>query len=690
MPSLKKRNSNSSAHRAEEDSEAIEKMQGSVPGVPGSLNREGSSGSPDKDVSEGDGVALKRTITLVNGVAIIVGTIIGSGIFVTPTGVIKEAGSVGLALIIWAVCGVFSTIGALCYAELGTTISKSGGDYAYILEVYGSLPAFLKLWIELLIIRPSSQYIVAFVFATYLLKPIFPDCPVPDSGAKLVACLCILKDTTTPRMSSEDHLVVVGTIEGGLSEKSCLENEMMCFNSQQTSLDTPGNQFCEGQATSWKAEGYHTGPGLLHCSSQLVGQPRPANLRQLTAAAHEERRNIPLQSTQRLIRSARVSSAWRLQACLQAAQSCVVLRRYSSGLLHVVLTAVNCYSVKAATRVQDAFAAAKLLALGIIIIIGFVQIGKGDTEYLLPENSFKDTNTDIGKIGLALYSGLFAYGGWNYLNFVTEEMIEPFKNLPRAIIISLPIVTLVYVLTNLAYFTTLSPQQMLTSEAVAVDFGNYHLGVMAWIIPVFVGLSCFGSVNGSLFTSSRLFFVGSREGHLPSLLSMIHPTLLTPLPSLIFTCLMTVLYAFSNDIFSVINFFSFFNWLCIAMAIIGMMWLRYKKPELERPIKVNILLPMSFVLACVFLIIVSICMTPVECAIGFAIILSGVPVYYFGVWWTNKPKWVLSGICKYPDNRPISLFIHLIKNSQAVSSVCPISVACLWFFPFSTLYQLCP
>ncbi|KAJ8332167.1 hypothetical protein SKAU_G00428470 [Synaphobranchus kaupii] len=436
------------------------------------------AGDSSSDTGKDSGVALKKEIGLVSACGIIVGNIIGSGIFVSPKGVLENASSVGLALIVWIVTGIITAIGALCYAELGVTIPKSGGDYAYVKDIFGGLAGFLRLWIAVLVIYPTNQAVIALTFSNYVLQPLFPTCFPPENGLRLLAAVCLL-----------------------------------------------------------------------------------------------------------------------------------------------LLTWVNCSSVRWATRVQDIFTAGKLLALALIIIMG--------------------VGTDLqGGVLLAgaCSRGSFAYGGWNFLNYVTEELVDPYTNLPRAIFISIPLVTFVYVFANIAYITAMSPQELLASNAVAVTFGEKLLGVMAWIMPISVALSTFGGVNGSLFTSSRLFFAGAREGHLPSLLAMIHVKRCTPIPALLFTCVSTLLMLCTSDMYTLINYVGFINYLFYGVTVAGQIVLRIKQPDMYRPIKISLVWPVIYLLFWAFLLIFSLYSEPVVCGIGLAIMLTGVPVYFLGVYWDNKPQ----------------------------------------------------
>ncbi|XP_057374882.1 Y+L amino acid transporter 2-like isoform X1 [Daphnia carinata] len=444
----------------------------------------------DKEETEGGAVRLQAKMSLLNGVTVIVGSIIGSGIFISPTGVLVQSGSVNLALIVWVVSGIFSMIGAYCYAELGCMIKKSGADYAYIMETFGPFLAFIRLWVECMIVRPCSQAIVALTFSIYILTPFFPECSPPTESVRLLAAACIC-----------------------------------------------------------------------------------------------------------------------------------------------ILTFINCWDVKWSTFVQDTFTYAKLVALFIIIGTGAYQLCTGHTEYF----TFENTETDFTKISLAFYSGLFAYNGWNYLNFVIEELQDPVRNLPRAIAISLITVTVTYVLTNVAFYTTLSPLEVRGSTAVAVTFAERLYGPMAWIIPVFVAMSTFGAVNGILLTSSRLFYAGACEKQMPEILTMIQISRLTPTPAVLCIALLSLLYLMSDNVYSLINYVGFATWLSIGLAVVCVPYLRWKRPDLERPIRVNLIFPIIYIIATIFITVVPCIASPLDTGRGALMILTGVPVYFIFIYWKNKP-----------------------------------------------------
>ncbi|KAE8613232.1 hypothetical protein XENTR_v10007633 [Xenopus tropicalis] len=449
------------------------------PGQEGSRNGEGA-------------VYLRRKITLLRALSLTIGTIIGSGIFISPKGVLKNSGNVGLSLVIWVACGILSMCGALSYADLATTIKKSGGHYIYLLETLGPLPAFLRLWAEYVMIRPSINAVVSLAFGRYLIEPFFVPCHAPDVAVKMISALCVS-----------------------------------------------------------------------------------------------------------------------------------------------FIVALNCWSVSWSANVQTAFAASKLIAIGLVIVPGLMALGAGRTENF--QDAFHTDSLALDKIPLAFYSGLFAFAGWFYITFVTEEIVDPERNIPITVIVSLTVVTICYVLTNVAYYTVLTPNEILSSEAVAVSFAERTLGRISSVIPILVAMSCFGSLNGGIFASARMLFAASREGQGPPLLAMIHIKKHTPLPALILMMPLVFLMIAIGDLYGLLNFNSFSRWLFMGLTTLGLIVHRYRYPDLPRPFKVPLIIPFIFTITCLFIVGMSLYSDPVNTGMSCAITLAGLPVYLLMVHKSRLP-----------------------------------------------------
>ncbi|XP_051779745.1 cystine/glutamate transporter-like [Erpetoichthys calabaricus] len=285
-----------------------------------------------------------------------------------------------------------------------------------------------------------------------------------------------------------------------------------------------------------------------------------------------------------------------------------------------VVMAVNCWSVNWATRLNILLTTIKMAALVLIIVPGMIKLASGHTENF--HKAFDTSSLTVGKLPLAFYAGLYAYAGWFFFFFFF------FRNIPLSIILSMVTVTIAYLLTNISYYTVMTSQDVLESNAVAVTFADRALQGFSSVIPILVAVSCFGSLTGGCFTTPRMLFSGAREGQWPVLFSMIHIRNQTPLPVMLLMYPTVVFMILAGELFGLLNFYSFSRWLFMGLNTIGLIVHRYRNPDLPRPFKVHLFVPAVFTGVCFFIVGMSLYSDPRNTGIGFSLTLTGVPIYF--------------------------------------------------------------
>lgn len=216
---------------------------------------------------------MKREIGLMGGVALISGCMIGSGIFMSPQFILAYVESPGASLVIWALSGVVAMFAALSYTELGTVIPESGGEFIYLLRIYGSCPAFFTAYTFVFVVKPFSMAATSISIAEYIVAPFYSGCHPPQLVVKCAAAATILVVSTAnilnvrlairiqmvflvAKVLTLSLIIIGGVVQVIQSSSVIVENLKVenSFEGTQISLSTLGMAFYQGL---WSYAGWY-------------------------------------------------------------------------------------------------------------------------------------------------------------------------------------------------------------------------------------------------------------------------------------------------------------------------------------------------------------------------------------------------------------------------------------------------
>ncbi|MCW5575324.1 MAG: amino acid permease, partial [Burkholderiales bacterium] len=412
-------------------------------------------------MSNQNAAAPRQTLSMTDACAMIVGLIVGAGIFGTPSIVAGAVGGEATLYAVWIAGGVFSIIGALCYAELATAFPSAGGEYHFLQRAFGRSLAFLYGWARMTVIVAGSIAVFAYLFGDYMSRVI-------------------------------------------------------------------------------------------------------------SFGAHS-------------------SAIW-------------------AALVVVVLTYVNHCGIREGKATQNVFTVLEVGGLVLIVLAGLVFAG--------PPAAAAPVSGDgqpwyMGAgIASAMIFVLFTYGGWNDAAYISAEVRDRERNMARALLIAIGLVTLLYVLVNVAYLKGLGYDAMVRSNAVAADLLKAVWGTAGEkLIAVMIAIAALTSVNGSMIVGARSNYALGRDWPMLGYLGRWDEASGSPRNAMLvqgaIALALVGLGAIQNAGFkglveySLPVFWGFFLLTGVALFV-----LRVKEPDAPRPFRVPLypVLPAVFVLMCGYLL----------------------------------------------------------------------------------------
>lgn len=426
-------------------------------------------------------VSYARRLGLFSATMMVIGGVIGSGIFLNPAVVAERVKTSAMTLTAWGLGAVIALIGAFVFAELGRRRPTVGGGYAYLREAFGPLAGFMYGWALLLVMATGAIAAVAMTFSSYL---------------------------------------------GSLM----------------------------GWPTSW--------------------QPAVA----------------------------------------------------ASGI--VVLTLINIRGVRPAAWTQNAFTVLKLAAVAALVIAALAAAPHptAPAPAALPNRSL------LLALGAALVPVLFAFGGWQQTNFVAEELIQPERDLPRALVIGVLAVVAAYLLVNVAYIRALGIGGLAASSAPAAD----TMGVVAGdvgrrLIGAGIVASTFGFLNLVILVSPRVYQAMARDGLFFGSFARLHPTWRTPVAAITLQGVWAILLLFSKKYGDLLDYVVFGDWIFFGLNAVGLFILRRHDGDRDIPFRTPFH-PWStvlFIAAAGYVVVGSVASNPQNAAIGSVLLLAGLPIFLF-------------------------------------------------------------